>query len=569
MGRTRRNTPIFSSFTFKIFALFIVVGFVPLLASSYIFEHITSFNQDLQREADKSIREVSDFYRAWVKAEAQRVTLTKQSLAADMRLLLRDHGISTSADFASRPKALGAIRSLLAERIEENDLLLEIELMVGNTPLLRVGTAPESPATLKIRQIDIPIDTPKMQKLVFPSDETAIQPASAPSPASTDDTLKLPDHIPAIPAKASQDDASRIYLSALFGVSRQLADRYEILGERRGLHGSIAAMEDNDATKLSSLYQTFFIIVLGIVVTLVVACALLLAYPLGRRISELTRATERVADGNLDTQIQVRGNDQIAFLMMQFNAMIRELKNAQESRAYVERMQAWQEVARRLAHEIKNPLTPLLLAMQQLDRKFDDYVSNPQKYRRLVNDAVEIVNEEAETLKKLVKDFSEFARLPIPEKKDTPFFDFVQQTLQLNPQFEEQSKRITLHPQATLASRTAHIDQSLMRRVIINVIRNGIEAASNADFEPEIDIELREKITSQDESKLWLVIADNGPGLTPEQRSKLFTPYFTTKSDGTGLGLAIVRKIVQDHGGSIQLDVRDDQARGTQVDIIL
>ncbi|MCL2326293.1 MAG: ATP-binding protein [Proteobacteria bacterium] len=569
MGRTRRNTPIFSSFTFKIFALFIVVGFVPLLASSYIFEHITSFNQDLQREADKSIREVSDFYRAWVKAEGQRITLTKQGLAADMRLILRDNGISTSADFASHPEALGAIRSLLTERIEENDLLLEIELMVGNTALLRVGMAPESPATLKIRQIDIPIDTPKMQKLVLVSDETAA-PALASSPDDTDGSLKLPDRIPSIPTKASQDDDARMYLSALFGVSRQLADRYEILGERRGLHSSIAAMEDNDATKLSSLYQTFFIIVLGIVVTLVVACAILLAYPLSRRISELTLVTERVADGDLNAQVQVKGNDQIAFLMMQFNAMVRELKNAQESRAYVERMQAWQEVARRLAHEIKNPLTPLLLAMQQLDRKFDDYTGNPQKYRRLVNDAVEIVNEEAETLKKLVKDFTEFARLPIPEKKDTPFFDFVQQTLQLNPQFEEQSKRITLHPSpTTLASRTAHIDQSLMRRVIINVIRNGIEAATNAGFEPEIDIELREKITAQDESKLWLVITDNGPGLTPEQRSKLFTPYFTTKSDGTGLGLAIVRKIVQDHGGSIQLDMRDDQARGTQVDIIL
>ena len=109
--------------------------------------------------------------------------------------------------------------------------------------------------------------------------------------------------------------------------------------------------------------------------------------------------------------------------------------------------------------------------------------------------------------------------------------------------------------------------KELMRRVLINIIRNGIEAAQNAKFEPEIDISL--KALDGEKKQLCLSIIDNGPGLTDEQKARLFMPYFTTKSDGTGLGLSIVRKIVEDHNGTITLHDRDDQERGTQADITL
>jgi nitrogen fixation/metabolism regulation signal transduction histidine kinase len=125
-------------------------------------------------------------------------------------------------------------------------------------------------------------------------------------------------------------------------------------------------------------------------------------------------------------------------------------------------------------------------------------------------------------------------------------------------------------PTQEIKQREANIDKELMRRVIVNIIRNGIEAATNAKFEPEIDIKLREKhIEKSSSNALWLSIIDNGPGLTPTQKENLFKPYFTTKSDGTGLGLVIVRKIVQDHNGDITLHDREDGERGTQVDIVL
>ena len=232
-------------------------------------------------------------------------------------------------------------------------------------------------------------------------------------------------------------------------------------------------------------------------------------------------------------------------------------------------MQAWQEVARRLAHEIKNPLTPIVLAVQQLDKKFSDYTDRPQKYRKLLTDVVEIVNEETGTLHKLVKNFSEFARMPIPEKKDTCLYAFVRQTVDQNPQFAEQALRVTVH-EADGEAVQAHvdIDHELMRRVLVNLIRNGIEASQNAHFEPEIDIYVLH-LGQDAHHKLNIRIIDNGPGLTDEQKSKLFMPYFTTKSDGTGLGLAIVRKIIEDHNGRIQLNNREDGVRGTQADIYL
>jgi nitrogen fixation/metabolism regulation signal transduction histidine kinase len=328
-------------------------------------------------------------------------------------------------------------------------------------------------------------------------------------------------------------------------------------------------MQADETTRVTSLYQAIFFSIAALVFILAIGAAFFIAFPISQRISALTEKTKLLADGDLNAKVHVKGKDQIAFLMTQFNTMVDDVRTAQESKAYIERMQAWQEVARRLAHEIKNPLTPIVLAVQQLDKKFDDYIDRPQKYRKLLTDAVEIVNEETGTLHKLVKNFSEFARMPIPEKKDTCLYEFVRQTVEQNPQFAELAKRITIHEAAENAAH-AHIDidHELMRRVLVNIIRNGIEAAQNAQFEPEIDIEVSH-LENDAHHQLNIRILDNGPGLTDEQKAKLFMPYFTTKSDGTGLGLPIVRKIIEDHDGRIHLGNREDGQRGTQADISL
>jgi nitrogen fixation/metabolism regulation signal transduction histidine kinase len=181
------------------------------------------------------------------------------------------------------------------------------------------------------------------------------------------DAVALPAKLPKGEPRQRRFHAS-LELNMTYGYEKSIVESYESLGERRKLHSSITAMEKNETTQMSSMYQKFFIAVLSFEFFLIIIAVFIIVVPLSHRISLLARATARVAEGDLDSTVNVKGNDQIAYLTRQFNAMVSDLKSARDNRAYIERMQAWQEVARKLAHEIKNPLTPMLLAMQQLDK---------------------------------------------------------------------------------------------------------------------------------------------------------------------------------------------------------
>ena len=573
----------FSSFGTKIFLLLILVGGIPSLASVVIYTRVTTFNQGLQLEAEKSIEEVSEVYRAWAAGVKSSHNAIRLIIRNDIERSIKLNNIRSIDELLENAEVKKEIKDRLERRISELERLLEIDMVVAAQPYLSV-TDGELHANMNtdsmfanIRLEDLYAlpegsqrKVPQLIQTEQEEDEPVVLDATGEEPEAAEATTSLPSTLPEHPVRKRRFNAP-IELTITVGYDRAITDAFEKLGERRGLHSSITTMESNKDTQLSSLYEKFFLIMISIVGLLVIAGGMIIVMPMSRKVTRLVKATQRVAEGDLETQVEVKCNDQFSELTRQFNAMIIDLKSAQENRGYIERMKAWQEVARKLAHEIKNPLTPMLLAMQQLDKKFDDYVDNPKKYRRLLNDVMEIMNEEAATLQKLVKEFSSFARLPVPERKPMKYFEFIASTIEQNPQFAEDAKRITLHePSAALRAREAEIDKELMRRVIVNIVKNGIEAAQNAHIEPEIDVELREKINDKDGSaSLWLLIIDNGPGLTPEQKEKLFNPYFTTKSDGTGLGLVIVRKIVQDHDGDISLHDRDDGQRGTQVDIVI
>ncbi|MBQ1267457.1 MAG: HAMP domain-containing protein [Proteobacteria bacterium] len=572
MSSTR--PPYFSSFTATIIVLLLIVGTVPLLSSIYLFHKISTFNQDLQREADRSISEVSDIYRAWATSESSSLAATRELVRRDVEQFVQDYQITSADQLMDNTEFKEALTERFKRRLSANEFLLDIDLQLDQTPYIHVQSE-ENQTDLETRQVfaSIVLGNEQRQHFVWTNPEepeTEVIDATVIDDDEAADAVALPAKLPKGEPRQRRFHAS-LELNMTYGYEKSIVESYESLGERRKLHSSITAMEKNETTQMSSMYQKFFIAVLSFEFFLIIIAVFIIVVPLSHRISLLARATARVAEGDLDSTVNVKGNDQIAYLTRQFNAMVSDLKSARDNRAYIERMQAWQEVARKLAHEIKNPLTPMLLAMQQLDKKFDDYRNNPKKYRQLLDDVMDIINEEAATLQKLVKEFSSFARLPEPDRKPMVFFEFVAQTVQQNPQFEEQAKRITVHePTQEIKQREANIDKELMRRVIVNIIRNGIEAATNAKFEPEIDIKLREKhIEKSSSNALWLSIIDNGPGLTPTQKENLFKPYFTTKSDGTGLGLVIVRKIVQDHNGDITLHDREDGERGTQVDIVL
>jgi two-component system nitrogen regulation sensor histidine kinase NtrY len=220
-----------------------------------------------------------------------------------------------------------------------------------------------------------------------------------------------------------------------------------------------------------------------------------------------------------------------------------------------QKVAAWREVARRLAHEIKNPLTPIQLSAERMRRHFS---GAPDQTRALVDECTSTIVGEVESLKGLVDEFSQFARMPAPRAVPTDLHALLQDTLGL---YRGIFTDVDIHPRFAAGVPRVTVDPEQIRRVVINVIDNAIEAM---DQRGTIEIE-----TAHDAANnlVRLVISDDGPGIPAAEREKLFLPYYSTKRRGSGLGLAIVRRIVAEHGGSIE--VTDSAPRGTRFTIEL
>jgi nitrogen fixation/metabolism regulation signal transduction histidine kinase len=261
-----------------------------------------------------------------------------------------------------------------------------------------------------------------------------------------------------------------------------------------------------------------------------------------RRVAELIRAVRELARGNLAVRVDPgTASDEVAGLARAFNTMVRDVKETRDRVVYLEKISGWQEVARRLAHEIKNPLTPIHLAFQQLESRWRTVEGGDPAFGQLLEEAGEIVREEIGTLQRLVADFSGFARLPEVRPEPADLGEFVDDFLRTSPQLGEQADVAV----ARAADPTpVALDRALMRRVVANLVQNAVDAARPQRARVHLEV-------SRDAERAVLAVEDEGPGIGPDLRERIFDPYFTTKSDGTGLGLAIVKKIVLQHGGEI------------------
>jgi two-component system nitrogen regulation sensor histidine kinase NtrY len=220
-----------------------------------------------------------------------------------------------------------------------------------------------------------------------------------------------------------------------------------------------------------------------------------------------------------------------------------------------QKVAAWREVARRLAHEIKNPLTPIQLCAERLRRHFS---SAPPPARALVDECTETIVGEVESLKGLVDEFSQFARMPSPRTVPTDLPQLVAETLGL---YDGIFSDVRIVHQAAPHMPLVRLDPEQIRRVMINLVDNAVEAM---DRHGEIVVETQ---ADPAHAIARVVVADDGPGIPAAEREKLFLPYYSTKRRGSGLGLAIVRRIIAEHGGSI--DVSDNTPRGTRFTIEL
>ncbi|MBZ0269235.1 GHKL domain-containing protein, partial [bacterium] len=227
-------------------------------------------------------------------------------------------------------------------------------------------------------------------------------------------------------------------------------------------------------------------------------------------------------------------------LVRAFNGMVEELDAQQRELARLERLAAWRDLARTLAHEIKNPLTPIQLAIQQLGDQTPP--GGDPAYATLVNDCVEIVNEEVEALRRLVREFSEFARLPQPQPAGGDLAALLEDLSRLY------GERLACRPAATALP--AVYDEGELRRALINLIDNGIAACREAGRAERVEI----AASLAADGAAVLRVTDDGNGVPEANRERIFEPDFSTKSGGMGLGLAIVDGIVRGHGGTITLE---------------
>jgi signal transduction histidine kinase len=348
---------------------------------------------------------------------------------------------------------------------------------------------------------------------------------------------EAPPTLVALPAAPGQGGEPRV-LELTFGISREIYANFLALRE--------ATEKEHDLDRVLPLILPRIVRGLGIALAAVLVLATILGLGVARRatgrVAALRDAALRVGAGDLSVRVAPRGNDELDELARAFDVMVAELADARSRLGYLQKVSAWQEVARRLAHEIKNPLTPIQLAVQELGSKYrgDDAV-----YRRLLATAQEILNEEVGAIRRLVDDFSAFAKLPKVEPAPVDLAQVVEDFARSHPEWQE-FLRVDRNGQVG-----ALCDRMLLRNVLANLVENAVQAAEAAGRKPEIRVAVAESVADRGAR---LTVDDNGPGVPEDARERIFDPYVTTKANGTGLGLAIVRKIVIDHGGDVHVD---------------
>jgi two-component system, NtrC family, nitrogen regulation sensor histidine kinase NtrY len=294
-------------------------------------------------------------------------------------------------------------------------------------------------------------------------------------------------------------------------------------------------------TALPDSYRTAFLVLLGVAGLAAAGFGMWASSFLTRRITALVTTARKVSDGQLDARVELRGQDELAELGSAFNTMLDDLDQTRAQLEYLQRMGVWQDVARRLAHEIKNPLTPIQLAVQQC---VSSYKGDDARFRQLLVETGEIVGEEIAGLRRLVDTFRTLGALPKVEKAPIALAEVIEE-LKLDPTV---ATHIALQPPA--APVTVRADKLLLKRVLANLIENGIHAGQEAGAPGDVVIgwaadPARDLVT--------ITVDDHGKGVSDASRDKIFDPYVTSKATGTGLGLAIARKIAIEHGGDLVL----------------
>ena len=313
-------------------------------------------------------------------------------------------------------------------------------------------------------------------------------------------------------------------------------------------------------TGIKITFAIIYLLVVTLFLFLAIIISISFASKLTTPIINLISASEKISSGDLDAKVpKIETDKEFKKLNDNFNSMIAKLKKQQDKLLLSERHLAWESVARKLAHEIKNPLTPIQLSIDRIREKYLKKINGDNNLTEYLN----TITKQIKDIEFLVNEFSDFARMPKPILKKINLNKLILESVNLH-KFSEPSIEFT-SPKIN-SSINVNGDEKQLNRAFINLIKNSIESIhdkkiKNADFKGKITVDIDE-----DRDYIYLTFADNGLGFDKVDKTKMITPYFTTKKKGTGLGLAIVTKIINDHNGSI---IFNSIKNGAKVEISL
>ncbi|HVZ83136.1 MAG TPA: ATP-binding protein [Terracidiphilus sp.] len=282
-------------------------------------------------------------------------------------------------------------------------------------------------------------------------------------------------------------------------------------------------------------------------ILLAIVLSLWIAARVSRPIEELARAAEAVAEGDWETHVPERGRDEVSVLARSFNHMTGQLAAQREQLVQTERVAAWRELARRLAHELKNPLFPLQLTVENLARA---RALPEAEFEEVFRESTATLGAEIANLKTIIGRFSDFSKMPKPQLERVDAKDAIERVRALyEPTASKEAGAIHFAMDMADEPMPMYADPELLHRALSNLVLNAMDAM------PEGGVLT---LSAHSHSgQIEMRVADTGEGLTPEECERLFTPYYTTKQHGTGLGLAIVQSVVTDHGGTIAVESRE------------
>ena len=309
-------------------------------------------------------------------------------------------------------------------------------------------------------------------------------------------------------------------------------------------------------------FALIYIIIVALLLFLSITIAIRFSSRFFVSINNLISASNEIGKGNLDIKVpELKADREIELLNNNFNAMIEKLKNQQEKLLSSERHEAWSNVARKLAHEIKNPLTPIQLTIDNLRSKYLINIETEKKIKFETN--LNIIHNQIKQIENLVNEFSDFARMPKPLFKQNDLIVLLNENIKLINRLNSKIKINLSYNQKKEIN--FNCDSEQISRVFLNLLKNSVESINdkcqkNVDFKGIINIEIN-KVNDY----ITLGIIDNGIGFANKEKKDLIKPYYTTKKNGSGLGLSIVNKIITDHNGSLNiLNIKE----GAKVEII-